>query len=207
MYEARDAYGAAIAAGAHDGAQFVVDGEVAVWKAHSEIGSTLMREGRPAEALRWFELAAEVRPTAYPLVANRARAHEALGDLAAAGSLYAAASSAFADEPSAIDHVNFLLRAGREDEAIRAIEESLERLGEGYQRVFLGTAAACRLRAGDEPGAASFVERALAVGNRQESEATLRALVTELDQPRMFAFITGKPARAPGLRIAYTPQR
>ncbi|GAC1404077.1 MAG: hypothetical protein NVSMB64_06740 [Candidatus Velthaea sp.] len=206
-FEARNAFGAAIGAGAHDAEQFVVDGEVAVWKAHSEIGATLMREDRHAEALQWFELASQARPSAQPLIVNRARAHEALGDLAAAEALYRAAADGFADESSAIGFVNFLLRSGNEDAAIAAIESSLERLSTGYQRVFLGTAAACRLRAGDEPDAAAFVARALAVGDPSESEATLRALFAQIGQPQLLRFLRIEPARAAGLRIAYTPLR
>jgi len=208
FFDARNAFAAAIATGAHDGEQFVVDGEVAIWKAHSEIGATLMREDRHAEALQWFELASEARPSAQPLVVNRARAHEALGQLAEAEALYAAAARSFGDEPSLIDHVNFLLRVGREADAIVAIDVSLERLSAGYQRVFLATAAALRHRAGATAEAQAFVDRALAVGDRAESEATLRALWEQIDQPQLLGLITPvATARAPGLRIAYTPQQ
>jgi len=113
LFEARNAFGRAIAAGAHDGEQFVVDDEIAIWKAHAEIGATLMLENRHAEALAWLDLAAQARPAAQPLVINRAKCHEAIGDPAGAQTLFAAAFNGFRDEASAVEWINFLFRAHR----------------------------------------------------------------------------------------------
>lgn len=205
-YEARDAFGRAIAAGTHDVEQFVVDNEIAIWKAHSEIGATLMNEERYAEALRWFELAAQARPSAAPLILNRAKCCEALGDTAAAEVLFRAAHDGFADEPSAIEWVNFLFRHGRESAALAAIEESLARVGPGYARVFLGSAAVAHMRAGRDADARLALERAQAIGDPAETAAVLRALAAQLGEPALENLLATAPAtRASGLRIAYVP--
>ncbi len=207
-FEAREAFGRAIAAGAHDAEQFVVDNEIAIWKAHSEIGATLMYEKRFAEALQWFELASQARPGAAPLVINRAKCHEALAQLEPAEQLFRAAFTGFADEPSAIEWVNFLFRHGRDPEAIAAVEEALPLVSEGYRRVFLGAVAASHLRSGRADLAGTAVERALAIGDRAEATAVLRALATQLAEPRLVSLLTPQGAtRASGLRIAYTPPR
>jgi glycosyltransferase involved in cell wall biosynthesis len=183
LFEARNAFGRAIAAGAHDREQFVVDDEIAVWKAHSEIGATLMREGRYAEALTWFELAAQARPAAQPLVINRAKCHEALGNVAAAQTLLEAAFSGYRDEASAVEWINFLLRRGRTNDAAVAVDEALTFFDESAQTVLLGTAAAAHLRAGARDRAALAVERALKLGSR--SAATLAALAVHLGAPEL----------------------
>jgi glycosyltransferase involved in cell wall biosynthesis len=183
LFEARNAFGRAIAAGAHDREQFVVDDEIAVWKAHSEIGATLMRERRYAEALTWFELAAQARPAAQPLVINRAKCHEALGNAAAAQTLLEAAFSAYRDEATAIEWINFLLRRGRTDAAAAAVDEALTFVDESAQTVLLGTVAAAHLRAGGRERAAQAVGRALKLGGR--SAATLAALAAHLGTPEL----------------------
>lgn len=205
-YEARDAFGRAIAAGVHDGEQFVVDNEIAIWKAHSEIGATLMAENRFADALQWFELASQARPNAAPLVINRAKCHEALGQTAAGEALFQAAFTSFADEASAIEWVNFLLRAGRNDEALAAIESALPLVGNGYARVFLGSAAVIHLHAKRADAAREAVARALALGDRSEGHAILNALAVRLAEPALEALLSpAPPMRAAGLRIAYVP--
>jgi tetratricopeptide (TPR) repeat protein len=206
LYEARDAFGRAIAAGAHDREQFVVDNEIAIWKAHNELGATLMREERYAEALRWFELAAAQRPAAQPLLVNRAKSHEALGDLVRAGELFAAAARSGCDEPSAIEFVNFLLRRDRRADAVAAIEAALPVLGDGYRIVFLGTAASIHARAGDIAAARDALARAYRIGAPGEARATLDALATQLRDPDLGRLIAAENgARATGLRIMYTP--
>lgn len=207
-YEARDAFGRAIAAGANDGEQFVVDNEIAIWKAHSEIGATLMAERRFSDALQWFELAARSRPAAAPLIVNRAKCHEALGQPAPAEALYRAAFEGFADEASAIEWVNFLFRAGRDADALHAIEAALGRLSPGYARVFLGSAALAHLRAGREVAAHEAIDRALGIGDRSESRATLEAFAAQLAEPALKKLLASfAPTRATGLRIAYLPPR
>ncbi len=202
LFEARNAFGRAIAPGAHDGEQFVVDGEIAIWKAHSEIGATLMREHRYAEALAWFELAAQARPAGQPLVMNRAKCHEALGDLAAAHKLFEAAFSGYRDEASTIEWVNFLLRCGRIAEGLAALDAALAFLDETSHALLLGTAAALHLRTGSPADAAAAVGRALRIGGA--SAAAIAALADHLGMPEL-AELASAPAapRANGLQIAY----
>jgi tetratricopeptide (TPR) repeat protein len=195
LFEARNAFGRAIAAGAHDREQFVVDDEIAIWKAHSEIGATLMREQRYAEALQWFELAAQARPAAQPLVFNRAKCHEALGDIVAAQTLLAAAFNGYRDEASAVEWINFLLRHGRTPEAAAAVDSALAFVDECAHAVLLGTVAAAHLRAGARERAVEAVDRALKGGSR--SAATIAELAVQLDTPELAALL-----RRPGGTLA-----
>jgi tetratricopeptide (TPR) repeat protein len=204
LFEARNAFGRAIAAAAYDHEQFVVDNEIGIWKAHSEIGATLMLEGRFAEALKWFELAAAVRPAVQLLVLNRAKCHEALGDLSSARTLLATAFAAYRDEVSATEWINFLLRAGQPGEAFEAIEHALPLVGEEFRTLILGTAAAAHLRAG-RPGRAKLaLDRAVAVDNRATATATIVALAAHFALPELARLLPVTPGlRANGLRIAY----
>jgi tetratricopeptide (TPR) repeat protein len=204
FFAARDAFGRAIAAGAHDREQFVVDDEIAIWKAHSEIGATLMRERRFDKALAWFELAAQVRPAAQPLVINRAKCHEALGDATLAGTLFEAAFSGYRDEASAVEWINFLLRRGRIDEALAAIEAALPLVGDDVHTLLLGTAAASHLRAGQRELAQLAIERAVAHGNPARSTGAIDALATHFGLPELAELLVAPSgARAKPLHFAY----
>ncbi|MBV8333057.1 MAG: glycosyltransferase, partial [Candidatus Eremiobacteraeota bacterium] len=88
--EARDAYLAAIDDERYAAEQFVLDDQVYVWKAHSEIGSTYVIDKNDEKALEWFEKGLKNAPNAEPLHVNRARALERLGRLDEAGSAYRA---------------------------------------------------------------------------------------------------------------------
>lgn len=206
-FAARDAFGRAIAAGKHDRDQFVVDDEIAIWKAPNEIGATLMHEGRHREALPWFELAGQARPRAVALLANRARCHEVLGELDQAEALFAAAARCGTDEPSAIEWVNFCLRARSTNVAVAAIEACLPVLGAGYRTAFLATAAAARLREGRTDAASALVERAVAASDTaDEGRAIVVALAKKLGELGIVSFLAPVPGTgATGLRIAYLP--
>jgi tetratricopeptide (TPR) repeat protein len=202
FFEARNAFGRAIAAGVHDGEQFVVDNEIAIWKAHSEIGATLMRERRYAAALAWFELAAHARPGAQPLVINRAKCHEALGGLDAAQRLFAAAFTTYRDEVSAVEWINFLLRRGRVDDAASAVDESLALVSLDTGALLLGTVAVAHFRAGQRENARTAVARALQ--GDASARARLAAVTSHLGSPGLVELLTaGDGARAKPLRIAY----
>jgi glycosyltransferase involved in cell wall biosynthesis len=200
FHAARDAFGRAIAAGAHDGEHFVVDNEIAIWKAHSEIGATLMFERRYDQALAWFELASQARPAAQALIINRAKCHEALGDLVAAKVLFEAAFTDARDEPSAIEWINFLLRAGNTEDAWAAIEAALPCVGENARVLLLGTSAAMHLQSGDRAGAAAALARASAGGEAQAVSETLTALAVHFGTPELaelLAETTGSRAKCP----------
>ncbi len=181
LYEARDAFGAAIAAGESSQEQFVVDEEIARWKAHSEIGATLMREERFEEALRWFELALRVRPDAEPLLINRAKTLEALGDRSAALQAFRAAFDTHASELAGVQYINALLRHGEPHQALAIADQIAPALaGEAAIRV-LGTAVAVASAVGDEPRAKRYLRAALAAGGDAGAE-TLRDLYGSLTE-------------------------
>ena len=181
--DARQAFQAAIAAGRHAGEQFVVDDEIAIWKAANEIAVTLMVERRHAEALRWLDAALAARPAAQPLVINRARCREAAGDVEGALIAFRAAFEAFRDEPAAIEYLNFVLRHGGPDVCRMATEAVLPCVGEDYQSVFLTSTAAVMLRAERESEARDLLERALAVGDPVRARATVSAMVEHFAVP------------------------
>ena len=203
FFEARDAFGRAIAAGAHDREHFVVDDEIAIWKAHSELGATLMRERRFADALAWFELAAQARPAAQPLVINRAKCHDALGDFTSAEPLFAAAFTAYGDEASAVEWINFLFRRGRTDDASAAIDAALPLVSDDSRALLLGAAAAAHLREGRSDRAQAAVDRALAQGDGQAAAVTIEALAEHFGAPELAALLPVRAPRAKALQIAY----
>ena len=179
-FEAREAFGRAIGAGEYNGEHFVVDDEVATWKAHSEIGATLLHEARYADALAWFDLGLANRADAEPLLTNRAKALEGLGRDEEADEAYRLAFLAAKSERTAIEFVNLLLRRGRDDAALAAIRDALPLVTPGYQVVFLASAGAIVARRGDEAGAKRFVLAALDVlPNRAEAVATVAALARQ----------------------------
>jgi glycosyltransferase involved in cell wall biosynthesis len=208
FHAARDSFGRAIAAGTHDAEQFVVDNEIAIWKAHSEIGATLMHERRFGEALAWFELASRSRPGAQPLVINRAKCHEELGEFEAARELFTLAFDTFHDAPSTIEWINFLLRRERSGDALAAIETALPFMDDETGVVLLGTSAAVHLRAGHTAHAQRCVDRAVERGDRAAASASIEVLAEQLRLPELAALLPAPVrARAAGLSIAYVAQR
>jgi tetratricopeptide (TPR) repeat protein len=81
--EARAAHIAAIEHHESATAQFMIDQEVARWKALAEIGRTLILEGRDEEALPWLEKALAREPLATPVRLNYVTACERLARIAA----------------------------------------------------------------------------------------------------------------------------
>jgi tetratricopeptide (TPR) repeat protein len=176
LFEARDAYGAAIAAHDRAGEQFVVDDDVSTWKAHSEIGATLMTERRFDMALAWFDLGLSNRPNVQPLMLNRAKALEALGQTEGARSAFEAAWRTFEDGLSAIEYVNFLLRTGDRTAALLVVDAAAPALS-GEPRLLLeGTAVAVEYEAGSPMRARMRLAAMLARGaSREDVRAVIAA--------------------------------
>ncbi|HEY8311312.1 MAG TPA: glycosyltransferase, partial [Gemmatimonadaceae bacterium] len=150
--ESREMYEAAIADGAHNASQFVVDDEVSTWKAQSEIGATYVIQGDDTSALEWFERGLANRPNVAPLRLNRARALERVGRIAEAEVALRSLYADIRDEHATINLVNFLLRhSGKERDAIVVVEESYRGLPVYSAATLLVAAAAVvtRLGAGD----------------------------------------------------------
>jgi tetratricopeptide (TPR) repeat protein len=195
LEEARAAHGAAIRAGLNKAIEhFVVDDDIAVWKAHNEIGGTLVSENRFAEALQWLDLALQARPAERTLILNRAKCLEALGDLAGALVGFRAVFDGFHDESAAIEYVNFVFRHGSPDIQLAAVEQALSILGDDYRRAFLTSAAAAMLGAGRRPEATVLVQRVLEVGNEPRAgRAVVAALAQQFGQPGLNDMIGGEP--------------
>ncbi len=123
--EARAAFHQAIDDGSHNKMQFVVDDEVSVWKAHSEIGHAYGKQNDPVRALEWFEKALVNRPGVYPVMINRARALESLHRYDDAEAAFRELVALHPGEPTRLDLVNFLLRRERFGESLVEIDALL----------------------------------------------------------------------------------
>ena len=168
--EGRAAFQSAIDDAAYAEKQFVVDDEVYVWKAHSEIGSSYVMEGDDTNALAWFEHGLRNRPNAQPLRINKARALERLGRHEDARIALSQLHAIYPDEPTTVEYVNFLLRRGLETEALAVIDASIDRLnGPASLPLLLAASAVAqklglstdekylRLAAGRAPGSAAIL--------------------------------------------------
>jgi tetratricopeptide (TPR) repeat protein len=139
--EARAAFEAAIADAAFAARQFIIDDEVCVWKAHSEIGGTYGHEGNTLAALEWFDRALRNRPLVIPLRINRARALELLERYDEAAAMFKGLAD---DEPGdvhSVDYVNFLLRRNDYALALTTIEAILAVVTPRTQATLLAAAA------------------------------------------------------------------
>jgi glycosyltransferase involved in cell wall biosynthesis len=202
-HEARDAFGAAIADGEFADEHFVVDNEISAWKGHSEIGATLIAEGRYAQALAWFDLGLVNRPYAQPLRLNRARALEQLERYNEAHEAFRWAYDYYRDDLSAIDHTNYLLRRGRSAEAFEAIDDAQEWVSGRAGTMMLGSAVCLALREGDERRAESYLERAVeALEQANEPDLRLDELFAALGEYRAVALLARRGAQAPSNRPA-----
>ena len=126
--DARAAFLAAIDDGNYRHLQFVVDDEVPVWKAHSELGATYAAEGDDVKALEWFDKGLINRPSVQALRLNRARALERLGRPEEAEEALRAVWTDFGNDQTALHYVNFLLRHGKEKKAVDVVERGYTRI-------------------------------------------------------------------------------
>lgn len=126
--EAREAYLLAIEDKAWAKQQFIVDDQVYIWKAFSEMGSTYAVEGDDAKALEWFEKGLANAPTVEPLMINRAKAYERLKRFGEAHDAYKLVFDTHQSLQSMLHFVNFLLRMKRGREAIELVEQWYPRL-------------------------------------------------------------------------------
>ena len=144
LADAREAFQSAIDDGDYNHLQFVVDDEVSKWKAYSEVGATYVAEGNDEAAVEWFEKGLKNRPSALPLRLNLARAYERLKRIDDAARTFAAAFHDLPSDQSAVDYVNFLLRAHRDREALDAIHAATPQISPIAQfPVLMAGAAVC----------------------------------------------------------------
>jgi tetratricopeptide (TPR) repeat protein len=126
--EAREAFAAAIDDQAYAKQQFIVDDQVYVWKAQSEMGSSYAIQGDDAKALEWFEKGLANAPNVEPLMLNRAKAYERLKRFGEAHDAYKLVLDTHESGAAMLHFVNFLLRMKRGREAIEIVEKWYPRL-------------------------------------------------------------------------------
>jgi glycosyltransferase involved in cell wall biosynthesis len=190
--EARASFEESIRAGSSTAFEhFVVDDEIASWKAHNEIGGTFVIERRFAEARQRLELALKGRPKERTLLLNVARCCEAQGDLSAALENFRAVLDTFHDEAGAIEYVNYVFRHESADGVLAAVEAALPVLGDDYRRAFLTSAAAAMLRVQRRDETVALLQRVLAVGDELAGRAVIQALAQHYKQPELNDVLAG----------------
>lgn len=193
--EAREAFIAAIEDGKDVSRHPLVDNEVPLWKAQSEIGASLMQEGGNELALAWFDLALQARPNVQPVRVNRARALEQLGRFEDARSALWGVWDDDHDELSANEYVNFLLRRGEDRAALEFIEQCAEGLAAPTRLVLYGSAAAIASRAG-LPGTERYLGLAESIEGVDDRRARLRALLRHLQADAVLELLEAEASRA-----------
>lgn len=123
LEEAREAFLLAIEDRHYNKNQFIVDDQVSVWKAQSELGSSYASEGDDQKALEWFERGLANAPAVEPLMINRAKALERLGRSEEAYEAYKKAYEEHHSAQGMLYFVNFLLRIHRGLEALALVDE------------------------------------------------------------------------------------
>ena len=174
--EARDAYVAAIADGKEAHRQPLIDNEVFLWKAHSEIGATLMEEGGYELAVKWFDVALAARPKVQPVRLNRARSLEALSRFDDAERAFLDVWNDDVDPQSANEYMNYLLRRGKQQNALDFVDANAERLPEEFRLIMYGSAAAIASRAGLD-GMERYLDLAEHIEGIGDHRARLRGLL------------------------------
>lgn len=201
LAEARDAYGAAIDDGRHAKEQFVVDDQVFIWKAHSEIGSSYVLEKDDERALEWFDRGLANAPKAEPLHINRAKALERLGRAEEARAAYRHVYELHGSEMATLEYVNYLLRSGGEADALPIIEA--EHAGFAPERavalLMAGAAVAQRTGQSDDE---RFLRAAAAIAPGSAEvldplEAVLRARGRAAEMAPLIAREDAVPPRSP----------
>ncbi|MGA3037688.1 MAG: glycosyltransferase [Vulcanimicrobiaceae bacterium] len=189
--EAREAYAAAIEDGKEAHRHPLVDNEVFLWKAHSEIGATLMEEGGYELAIKWFDLALSVRPKVQPVRLNRARALEKLRRLDEAEAALAEVWGDDKDELSADEYLNLLLRRGKDSRALEFIDANAPGLPPEFRIIMYGSAAAIASRAG-LPGMERYLELAENIEGIEHHHARLHGLLKHFGETPVLELLERK---------------
>lgn len=158
--EGREAYLAAIDDGNYAALQFVIDDQVYIWKAHSEIGSSYVLQQNDEKAVEWFEKGLKNAPKAEPLHVNRARALERLGRKEEAEAAFRAVYELHGSVSATIEYVNALLRRGREREAVALIDDTQGKFPAEMAVPLLMAAAAVAERGNDTAGTERYLRAA-----------------------------------------------
>lgn len=190
--EAREMFEAAIADGKHLHKHFVADEDVPVWKAQNCIAGTYILEGDDRNALRWLEEALRNSPNVQPPRHNIAGVFERLGDMERAEEAFRKLRDDFGDPVSCANYANFLLRAGKDREALAVVDADAERCGGEIAVAMYSAAAAVMQRNGWGDGE-QYLLRARALAPEAQHVAQLlgavycarsQAAIAQSDVPR-----------------------
>jgi tetratricopeptide (TPR) repeat protein len=200
--EAREAYQAAIDDGKYAALQFVIDDQVYIWKAHSEIGSSYVLQGNDEKALEWFDKGLKNAPKAEPLHINRAKALERLGRTADATDAFRVVYELHRSDQAAAEYVNHLLRNGGDTAALAVIEESYASLAPGTAIALLMAAAAiAQKRKSNDDERYLRAAQAIAPGSA-EILNPLEALLRERGKEREVAALIERENAVPPVKPA-----
>jgi tetratricopeptide (TPR) repeat protein len=164
---------------------FVVDEEIAIWRAANEIAGSYALERRFSDAREWIAKGLQARSGERTLMLNLARCAESEGDLPAARVAFHDVFDRVRNEEAAIEYVNFIFRHDAADGVLAAVETTLPFLGDDYRRAFLTSAAASLLREGRSDEALPLLVRVLAVGDAGAGFAVVKALADVYHQPEL----------------------
>ncbi len=139
--EAREAYLAAIEDGKYAHLQFVLDDQVYIWKAYSEIGASYVAQGDEKSGSEWFQKGLDNAPNVEPLMVNLARCLDRQQRFDEAEGVFRRAFETHHSDMTAIDYVNFLLRHRRGMDALAAIETVHRDLSDEGAAALLSAAA------------------------------------------------------------------
>jgi glycosyltransferase involved in cell wall biosynthesis len=137
--ESRASYERSTRMGLGARAYFMVDDEIAIWKAKLNIATTYAKEGRDAEAVEWYERAFAAKPDSPMLRTVTARAHERADRIYDAERLFREGASV--DRAGFVHYANFLIRRRRFDEAFEMIERRPDIVDDRSQAGLLLSAA------------------------------------------------------------------
>jgi predicted Zn-dependent protease len=137
--EARVEYQAAIDAGRDADRHYMVDDEIAAWKAAFNLGCTFVKQGRDADGVVWFERALAAKPASSMLRIATARAYERLGRAYDAERLF----RAHAERGDVVEYVNFLLRRRRFGDAFAALDADRANIDDAAYAKLCMSAAQC----------------------------------------------------------------
>ena len=194
--EARDVYGAAMAAKTSGYKHFLIDDEIVQWKAAFNLASTYIKEERHAEAIPWIERALAAKPNSSLLRGTLARTFERAGRVYDAERMFReAAGSDPVDGVPAL--VNYLMRRRRFTEALEIVDRR-DGLVDDRSYVRLLTSAAAVTRDEKLGDYERYVRRGLAIAPgsgvllamlediltaRADADACAAMRLAELDAP------------------------
>ncbi|HTW82757.1 MAG TPA: glycosyltransferase [Candidatus Sulfotelmatobacter sp.] len=194
--EARESYRRSMHLGAGARAYFMVDDEIASWKASLNIASTYVKEDNWEEALPWYERAFASKPDSPLLRSTTAHAYESVGRVYDAERLFREGAQ-IDGSTGFVNYANFLIRRRRFDEAFEMIDRRSDIVGARARATLLLSAAkVLRDEALGDP--LPYAERALALApgdgrilglidelclRRGDQERRARLRAEELDAP------------------------